>query len=129
MLAELLAAVGYLTRHAQDGLSALQVAEEFEPHVAILDIGLPVMDGYELARRFGEQPRTSQVRLVALTGHGRRQDLDRSLAAGFLAHLVKPVDLAQLQSVLDAVPLDEHPSASKAAPRSTSTSRPPAVRE
>jgi len=119
MLAELLAAVGYLTRYAQDGLRALQLAEEFEPHVAILDIGLPVMDGYELARRFGEHPRTSQVRLVALTGHGRRQDLDRSLAAGFLAHLVKPVDLAQLRSVLDAVPLDEYPS---------STSRPPGVR-
>lgn len=109
MLAELLAAIGYQTRHANDGPSALRLAEEFDPHVAILDIGLPIMDGYELARRFAEDPRTHRMRLVALTGYGQRQDRDRSQAAGFLAHLVKPVDLGKLQSVLDAVPRGDEP--------------------
>ncbi|MBL9105325.1 MAG: response regulator [Myxococcales bacterium] len=100
VLAEMLGLVGYNARYAHDGPSALRVAEEFAPDVAILDIGLPVMDGYELAQRFGEHPTLRRTRLVAVTGYGQDHDHARSRAAGFAAHLVKPVELLQLQPVL-----------------------------
>jgi len=103
MLVEMLAACGYSARCAHDAPSALQVAEAFDPDVAVLDIGLPVMDGFELARKFGEHPRMRRTRLVAVTGYGQEQDRARSGAAGFLAHLVKPVDLEQLRAVLDGL--------------------------
>jgi CheY-like chemotaxis protein len=104
MLAELLAATGYRTCHANDGPAALALAEQFDPHIVILDIGLPVMDGYEVARCFTAHPRMRRASLVALTGYGQAQDRDRSREAGFIAHLVKPVDLDQLRRVLASVP-------------------------
>jgi CheY-like chemotaxis protein/two-component sensor histidine kinase len=101
MIAEMLQLYGYDTRFAHDGPSALTTALEFRPQVAILDIGLPVMDGFELARRFGEHADLRDTRLVALTGYGQDGDRARSASAGFRAHLVKPVDPEQLRGVLD----------------------------
>jgi PAS domain S-box-containing protein len=93
MLAEWLGAIGHSVRVAADGPTALEIAAEFKPDVALLDIGLPVMDGYEVARRLREQPGCAKMRLIALTGYGQESDHDRSRRAGFEDHLVKPVDL------------------------------------
>ena len=101
MISEMLEIYGYQTRFAHDGPSALSSALEFRPQVAILDIGLPVMDGFELARRFGEHADLRETRLVALTGYGQDSDRARSASVGFRAHLVKPVDPDRLRSVLD----------------------------
>lgn len=68
--------------------------------MALLDIGLPVMDGYELARRLAAHPQLTGVRLVAVTGYGQPEDRERTRAAGFHAHLVKPVDLGDLRDTL-----------------------------
>ena len=100
LLAELLSEDGYAAIAVHDGPSALAAAETLQPHVALLDIGLPVMDGYELARRFAAHPRLRQVRLVAVTGYGQDADRARSLAAGFAAHLVKPIDVDAVMNVL-----------------------------
>ena len=100
LLAESLELVGHVVRVAYDGPSALRVAATFVPEVALLDIGLPVMDGYELARRFREHPGLERLRLVAVTGYGQDTDRQRSQKAGFDAHLVKPVQIAELVSVI-----------------------------
>jgi CheY-like chemotaxis protein len=100
LLAELLSEDGYAAMAVHDGPSALAAAESLQPHVALLDIGLPVMDGYELARRFAAHPRLRHVRLVAVTGYGQDADRARSLAAGFAAHLVKPIDIDAVMDVL-----------------------------
>jgi CheY-like chemotaxis protein len=102
-LADMLGTFGYIARPVHDGPSALRVAEDFEPDIALLDIGLPVMDGYELARRFVAHPRLCHTQLVAITGYGQEQDRERSAAAGFVAHLVKPVEIDHLRSVLSAM--------------------------
>jgi CheY-like chemotaxis protein len=101
MMSELLGAWGYDTRYAHDALSALSLAESFDPDVAVLDIGLPVIDGYELARRFREHPQLRRTRLIAITGYGQEKDRKRSADAGFGTHLVKPVDLERLRQVLE----------------------------
>ena len=93
VLAEALEGTDHLVRLAYDGPSALRVAGEFHPHVALLDIGLPVMDGYELARRMRQIEGLGRVKLLALTGYGQDSDRERSLNAGFDEHMVKPVDL------------------------------------
>jgi PAS domain S-box-containing protein len=100
MLAALLRAAGHELRVAHDGPAALHALASFTPEIALLDIGLPVMDGYELAQRL----RTllpSGLRLVAITGYGQEHDRKRSQEAGFIAHLVKPVELAQVLAVLE----------------------------
>ena len=101
MLSSSLQLLGYDTRVAHDGPEALRVVSSFSPDVALLDIGLPVMDGYELAVRLREQPGLDRLRLVALTGYGQESDRRRSELAGFDAHLVKPVTIAGIQHVLD----------------------------
>lgn len=100
IFSETLAAMGYITRVAHDGPSALQIVESFAPDMAVLDIGLPVMDGYELAGRLREVPGLRNIRLVAVTGYGQRDASERSFRAGFDAHLVKPVQLERLQVVV-----------------------------
>jgi signal transduction histidine kinase/ActR/RegA family two-component response regulator len=100
VLGEALEGTEHLVRLAYDGPSALRVAAEFRPHVAVLDIGLPVMDGYELARRMRQTPGLAKVKLLALTGYGQESDRDRSLRAGFDDHLVKPVDLDDIIRLL-----------------------------
>jgi signal transduction histidine kinase/CheY-like chemotaxis protein len=101
MISDLLTLWGYETRFAHDALSALAIGESFEPHAAVLDIGLPVMDGYELARRCREHPGLSRTRLIAVTGYGQEQDRKLAQAAGFAAHLVKPVDPDRLRKVIE----------------------------
>jgi CheY-like chemotaxis protein len=103
MLSEALADLGYVVRTAPDGPSALLVAAEFRPQIALLDIGLPVMDGYELGRRMRDAYPAQALRLVALTGYGHASDKERSREAGFDGHLVKPVDIRNLQRVLDGL--------------------------
>jgi PAS domain S-box-containing protein len=98
MLAELLQVLGYRTRTALDGPSALAVAHEFMPALALLDIGLPVMDGYELARHLRDA--LPDVRLVAITGYGQDADRRRTSEAGFDAHLVKPIELERLREIV-----------------------------
>jgi signal transduction histidine kinase len=101
VLSEWLADAGFETVLAHDASSALHRAQSYEPHVAILDIGLPVMDGYELAKRLKEMPRFANTRLIALTGYGGDQDRRRSSEAGFFSHLVKPVDVSALARILE----------------------------
>jgi CheY-like chemotaxis protein len=102
MLAEALKANGHRARVAHDGPSALQLARGHCPAVAILDLGLPVMDGYELAARLRELPGLATIRLTALTGYGQESDRERTRAAGFHHHLVKPVDFQALAQVVSA---------------------------
>ena len=113
MLAEWLGAIGHGVRVAADGPTALEIAAEFKPDVALLDIGLPVMDGYEVARRLREQPGCAKIRLIALTGYGQESDHDRSRRAGFEDHLVKPVDLDAITHAVSFPPdrLESEPSA------------------
>jgi len=100
MLAGALELHGYETRVAHDGPSALLLAAQFLPQVALLDIGLPVMDGYELAAHLRELPELAGLRLIAVTGYGQESDHERSRAAGFHHHLVKPVGIDAIQSVI-----------------------------
>jgi len=100
VMADWLSAVGYTTRVAHDGPSALRLAEELVPDVAVVDIGLPVMDGYELARRLREVPALEHIHLIAVTGYGQSEDRQRSREAGFDVHLVKPVQPEQLAPLL-----------------------------
>jgi two-component system, sensor histidine kinase len=83
-----------------DGPAALAAALEHRPDFILLDIGLPDMDGYEVARRLKAEERTSAAVLVAMTGYGRAEDMERSRAAGFDHHLVKPVDPDVVRRIL-----------------------------
>lgn len=100
MFCELLQRAGFACRAAEDGTTALSAIEEFRPHVAIMDIGLPNLDGFEVARRVRSDPRNAEIRLIALTGYGRPADRAATAAAGFDAHLVKPVDTDRLLAIL-----------------------------
>ena len=101
LLAQLLRAAGHLVRIAKDGPSALVALETFHPVVAVLDIGLPVMDGYELAHRIRERFGDAAPRLIALTGYGQESDRERALKAGFAQHLTKPVEVGSLLGAID----------------------------
>jgi CheY-like chemotaxis protein len=96
LLREMLQWVGHEVEVAHDGPSALAMVDRFTPDVAVLDIGLPVMDGYELGRRLHERPRATRCRLIALSGYGQERERAQSKATGFEAHLVKPVDARRL---------------------------------
>jgi signal transduction histidine kinase/CheY-like chemotaxis protein len=100
MLARLLGRLGHETRVAYDGPEALALVDAFAPEVALLDIGLPVMDGYELARELRRRPSCRDARLYALTGYGQADDRKRAREAGFDAHFVKPIDV---QAVVQAI--------------------------
>ena len=101
MLATLLQFSGHETFAAHDGVAAVEAADKLDPDVILLDIGLPVMNGYEAARRIREQQGTKRRPfLVALTGWGQEEDRRRSQESGFDAHLVKPVDHAVLDHLL-----------------------------
>jgi PAS domain S-box-containing protein len=99
-MALLLEIGGHVVRTAHDGLHALEIAQDFQPHVALLDIGLPRMSGYEVARRLREQPETRRALLVAISGYGQDEDRQKSLDAGFDHHLIKPVDYEALKELL-----------------------------
>lgn len=100
LLAEALTTLGNDVRVAGDGLQALEEAARFQPEVVCLDIGLPVLDGYEVAERLRREYGQT-MRIIAITGYGQDQDRARALAAGFDRHLVKPVDLDALIAAFD----------------------------
>jgi CheY-like chemotaxis protein len=100
MLSIVLSSLGYDTRVAHDAPAALRVAAEFAPEIALLDIGLPVMDGYELALRLREVAGLARIRLIAVTGYGGETDRKKTRDAGFHHHLVKPVDLNTIEATL-----------------------------
>ncbi|RZI82273.1 MAG: response regulator, partial [Rubrivivax sp.] len=94
--AQLLRDLGHEVRTAHDGLAALAVLDDFSPELVLMDIGLPAMDGYELAARLRRDERTRNIPLIAVTGYGSEADLARAKAAGFNERLVKPVDVQRL---------------------------------
>ncbi len=100
MLADSLRACGHLTLVALNGPGALEMAAAFHPDVALLDLGLPVMDGFEVAQRLKDQPDSGHVELVAITGYGQEIDRRRTRDAGFDEHMVKPVDFDRLEAWL-----------------------------
>jgi CheY-like chemotaxis protein len=100
---KLLESYGYQIRTAHNGPSALEMAIEDPPDVVLLDIGLPEMDGYEVARRMRQDPALQNTVLVAVTGYGLESDRVRSQEAGFDHHLVKPVDFDELLELLAAI--------------------------
>jgi len=100
MLVMMLQMFGHEVQAAYTGQTALETAVEYRPDVVLLDIGLPDMNGYEVARRLRQQPQTKDVRLIAMTGYGQDSDRQRSEEAGCEYHLVKPVDPQKLQDLL-----------------------------
>jgi PAS domain S-box-containing protein len=103
-LALLLGMVGHRVRVAHEGNAALAAVQVSRPQVVLLDIGMPGMDGYEVARRMRAMAGGDALRLIALTGHGQPEDRQQARAAGFDQHLVKPVTLEALTAVLDREP-------------------------
>ena len=101
-LAMVLRSWGHEVHLAHDGPAALEATRAFRPQAVLLDIRLPGMNGWEVARRIRQQEELRPLLLVALTGYGREQDVARSREAGFDAHLTKPADPTQLQELLAA---------------------------
>lgn len=99
MLRLLLEAHGHSVVEAHDGPGAVAVAEQASPEIALVDLGLPGFDGYEVARRIREISAERRITLVALTGYGQPEHQQRAIAAGFDAHLTKPVELGDLEPV------------------------------
>ncbi len=99
-LAVMLRIAGHEVRVAYDGLQALEIAQSFQPVLALLDLGMPRLNGYEAARRLRASELGSEMLLIALTGWGQPEDRSRSLAAGFDHHVVKPVDPSLLERLL-----------------------------
>jgi signal transduction histidine kinase len=103
-LAELLDTMGYQVRQAGDGEAALTACQAFDPHVVLLDIGLPGMNGYDVCRQMRRQRGGKARTMVAVTGWGQPEDLQRSKEAGFDRHLVKPMDFDALVAILADLP-------------------------
>jgi CheY-like chemotaxis protein len=103
LLARVMTELGCEARTAHDGPSALALFEIFRPELALVDIGLPVMDGYELAQHIRNRPDTAPVQLVAVTGYGQKRDVEQALASGFDEHLTKPVDISRLTLLIAAL--------------------------
>ncbi len=101
----LLEAAGHDAQMAYEGVSAVKVALKFRPHVVLLDIGLPRLDGYEVAKRLRQDASFVDVVMVAMTGYGQATDKLRSQDAGFNHHLVKPADFGEVQQILATVPV------------------------
>ena len=88
---------GHNVKAVYTGSEALSLAEEFQPHVVLLDIGMPQLNGYEVARRLRDEPWGKKVLLIAQSGWGHSDDLRRSQEAGFNLHLTKPIDFQKLK--------------------------------
>jgi CheY-like chemotaxis protein len=99
-LAMMLSLMGHETRTAHDGESAVSTAESFQPEVVLLDIGLPKLNGYEVAQRIREQPWGTSMYLIAVTGWGQDEDRQRSSEVGLNMHMVKPVEPSALEKLL-----------------------------
>jgi signal transduction histidine kinase/CheY-like chemotaxis protein len=118
-LGMLLDVLGHRVRVVHDGPAALRAARMDSPDIVLVDIGLPGINGYEVARRMREQPGTEKTVLVALTGYGREEDKQRALAAGFDHHLTKPVEVDALEELVAQVgktALATHSALSRPAP-------------
>lgn len=100
-LAMMLELSGHDVATGHDGLEAVELAKKFQPHVALLDLGMPKLDGYEAARSIRQESWGQKMMLVALTGWGQQEDKQRSREAGFDAHLVKPIDFEVLEELID----------------------------
>ncbi len=100
-LAILIGLSGHEAHVAHSGFAALEAAETFHPDVVLLDIGLPGMDGYEVARSLRQNQAHRSTLIVAVTGYGQEDDLRKSKEAGFDHHLVKPLDFPRLEVLLD----------------------------
>jgi two-component system OmpR family response regulator len=96
----LLETLGHEVRTMHDGPSALAMVDDFAPDVVILDIGLPGMNGFELAREMRARPNTKTALMIALTGYGGESDRQKAREAGFDHHLVKPVSFAAIEKVI-----------------------------
>lgn len=99
-LALLLGLQGHEVRTAMDGPGAIAAALSFRPEIVFLDIGLPGMDGYEVARKMRAETDLEGTVLIAVTGYGREEDVRRSMESGFDRHLVKPMDFSELDALL-----------------------------
>jgi CheY-like chemotaxis protein len=100
MLRMLLESRDHVVIDVEDGPTAIDVIAREKPDVAFIDIGLPAMDGYEVAQRIRDRPALDDVLLVALTGYGAPDDISTARAAGFDVHVIKPAELAQLEKIL-----------------------------
>jgi CheY-like chemotaxis protein len=96
LLAGLLELQGYAIEVAADATGALEIATRWRPQIVVLDLGLPEVDGWELARQLRRVDGLAQVRIIALTGYGSERDRERSREAGIDVHLLKPIEIAQL---------------------------------
>lgn len=93
---------GHVVEAAAEGTQALEIARGKDPDVALVDIGLPGIDGYEVARKVRAIPRSRGLRLIAVTGYGQAEDRRKALDAGFDLHITKPVDPDRLMQLLAA---------------------------
>jgi CheY-like chemotaxis protein len=105
----LLEACGYLVGTAYSGGQALELAGEFCPRVILLDIGMPVLNGYEVAQKIRAQAWGQDIVLVAMTGWGQEEDKQRAMAAGFDHHLIKPINPQELEALLQGIGADYSP--------------------
>jgi CheY-like chemotaxis protein len=103
-MAMMLSIMGHETRTAHDGESAVTTAESFLPDVVLLDIGLPKLNGYEVAQRIREKPWGVSMFLIAVTGWGQDEDRERSSEVGLNLHMVKPVEPSALEKLLAGLP-------------------------
>ena len=103
-MAVLLGLQGHEIRLAYDGPSALDTAREFQPDLVFLDLDLPVLSGFEVAKRLRLEPALKNLTLIAMTGYGQEEDRQRTLEAGFNLHLVKPIDFDRLDELLSLSP-------------------------
>jgi DNA-binding response OmpR family regulator len=99
-LVQVLELVGFTVQTAHDGPSALEIARSFAPRAVVLDVGMPGVDGYEVARQLRKEQSGERMLLIAVTGHGTEDDRDRSREVGFDHHLLKPVNLKNLIALL-----------------------------
>jgi CheY-like chemotaxis protein len=102
-LAELLRECGHDVEAVYDPASALQIVPRFAPEIAVIDIGLPVMDGYELVHRLRAELASRECLFIALTGYGQDADRQRSRRAGFHHHFVKPLDPSRLLGLIETL--------------------------
>ena len=101
VLADLLRMDGHLVHTANDGIQAVDLAAQLQPDVAVVDIGMPGLNGYQVAQQIRAQPWGGRILLIAATGWGQDDDRQKALAAGFNLHLTKPFDPQQLSALID----------------------------
>ena len=94
---------GHQVTAADNGQTGVELIAEAKPDFALVDCGLPVLDGYQVARKVRETPALSNTVLIALTGYGQPQDIEKALDSGFDHHMVKPVEMDDLREVLAAI--------------------------